>query len=93
MQQGNIKQMSEIRIVLTSFDENTTSRSVQLHQNISGGTWVIFLGDMMNSKRCFNSNFFSLGQIQSMVKSESLKIKMFCILENLLCLIDFQSRQ
>ena len=74
MQKGNIKQVWEILMVLTSFGENTTSRNVWLNQNISSGMWVIFLGNMMNSKKMF---FFSLGQIQSQVKCKSLKIKMF----------------
>lgn len=38
-------------MVLTSFGENTTSRNVWLNQNISSGMWVIFLGNMMNSKK------------------------------------------
>lgn len=50
-----------------------------LHQSISGGVWVIFLGDMMNLKNVLMQVFFffSLGQIQSQVKSQSLKIKLF----------------
>lgn len=54
--------MSEILVMLTSFDENTTLRNVWLHQNIFSGMWVIFLGDTMNSKNVLIQVFFSWGK-------------------------------
>lgn len=62
MQKRNIKEMSEILVMLTSFDENTTLRNVWLHQNIFSGMWVIFLGDTMNSKNVLIQVFFSWGK-------------------------------
>lgn len=56
-EKGNIKEMSEMLRVLTSFD-----RRMWLHQNISSGNWDIFLGDMMNSKNVLIQVFLPWGK-------------------------------
>lgn len=75
----------------TAFDENTTSGNMLLNQNISvAREWVIFLGLMMNSKKCLNASLFVLGDIQSQVKFQFVKIKIFSYKEkDPQCRIDF----